>query len=84
MDLWQMISDNGSLLRAPTAELRTTEMPNLRRLGIPDVEFGYRFESCMFFGNGNSEVLDRYQSQIEAFEGHRRLCAQHGLTRNHG
>jgi len=81
MRTWQMITNNGSLMREPTAELRTTEMPRLRHLGLPDMDLGYRYESCMFFSNGNSEVMDRYQDQGDALLGHHRLCDRCGLTR---
>lgn len=52
-------------------ELCTTEMPNLEGWGLPAL--GYRYESCMFLADGNSEVLDRYQTREQAEDGHQRL-----------
>ena len=52
-------------------ELYTTEMPRLEALGLPGM--GYRYESCMFYANGDSDVKDRYQTQAEALAGHERL-----------
>lgn len=79
-DCWQLISDDGGTKRAATKELRTTEMPNTRDLGL---DLGYRFESCLFT-NGESRVLGRYQIRGDAHRGHHDHCRQHGLTRHAG
>lgn len=52
-------------------ELCTTEMPDLSALGLPGM--GYRYESCMFYASGDSDVKDRYQTREEAEAGHLRL-----------
>jgi len=52
-------------------ELCTTEMPNLAALGLPSM--GYRYESCMFYADGDSDVKDRYQTRADAEAGHLRL-----------
>lgn len=52
-------------------ELCTTEMPSLEGWGLPGL--GYRYESCMFMPDGDSEVLDRYQTRQQAEDGHQKL-----------
>jgi len=73
---WQLVTDNGGAFRKPSATLFTTEM-----LTLDGFDFGYRYESCIFFSNHESEVLNRYDSQIDAFAGHIRLCNKHQLNR---
>ena len=53
--------------------LYTTEMPRLEHVGLPAL--GYRYESCMFLADGDSDVKDRYQTQEEAEAGHQMLVA---------
>jgi len=49
-------------------ELCTTEMPSLEGWGLPGL--GYRYESCLFEANGDSDVKARYQTRAEAEAGH--------------
>lgn len=67
---WQMITRDVRTDR----ELRTTEMPDLAAWGLPGL--GYRFESCMFEPNGDSDVLRRYDTIQEAEAGHHRLVLE--------
>lgn len=67
---WQMITRD----TRTGNELRTTEMPRLEAFGLPGL--GYRYESCMFEPNGDSDVLARYDTLEEAEAGHRRLVLQ--------
>lgn len=48
--------------------LCTSEMP---RALLPWL--GYSYESCMFYANGDSDVVARYQTQNEAEAGHAAL-----------
>lgn len=60
--------------------LCTTEMPDLDFLGLRLPGLGYRFESCMFLADGDSDVLARYQTREAAEAGHQRLVAQRMWT----
>jgi len=64
---WQLINTFGR------TEVSTVELPN-----IPGFDLGYRFETCVFFRDGSSEVVARYQSRAEATLGHRTACARYG------
>lgn len=70
---WQLISDDGSLTKRATIELRTTEMPGAE----------HRFESRLFAGGGG-EVLARYRTRGDAHRGHHDICRRHGLIRHAG
>ena len=70
---WQKVSSDGGLFTLETIRLSTVEMPN-----IPGMDFGYKYESCLFSENG-SEVIDRYQTLDEAVAGHAALCKRYGL-----
>ena len=70
---WQKVSSDGGLFSLTTISLSTVEIPN-----IPGMDFGYRYESCLFSENG-SEVVDRYQTLDQAVAGHAALCRKYGL-----
>lgn len=55
-------------------ELFTTEMPRVEDFGLPGL--GYRYESCLFYADGDSDVLARYDTQEEALLGHQRLMRE--------
>lgn len=55
-------------------ELFTTEMPRVEDFGLPGL--GYRYESCLFYAGGDSDVLARYDTQEEALAGHQRLMRE--------
>ena len=70
---WQKVSSDGGLLSLETISLSTVEMPR-----ISGMDFGYKYESCLFSDSG-SEVVDRYQTLDEAVAGHAALCRKYGL-----
>lgn len=66
MQRWQIKTTN-----TETGDvLCTTEMPDLAAFGLPSL--GYRYESCIFLANDDSDVLDRYATQEDAEAGHDR------------
>lgn len=70
---WQIISDDSVWMFSPNIQLSTVRLPY--------VFDEFEFESCVFFDNGNSEVVKRYKTQIEAIEGHTELEKKYGLKR---
>lgn len=82
MSRWQIVSDNSELFREATTCLSTIELPGILGMGIDSRD--YLFESCLFFKDGESDVLARYQTQAEANEGHHRLCREHKLSNHWG
>lgn len=54
-------------------EVSTVELPLIRGRDL-----GYRFETCVFFRGGSSEVVARYDSRAEATLGHKTACARYG------
>jgi len=77
---WRLLSDNGNLIHQPTAQLSTVAMPFTSPWLLHD--FGYAYESCIFYLDGNSEVVARYNREEDAVAGHHQLCRYHGLTRH--
>jgi hypothetical protein len=69
----QLINNNCGMFRAPTIELRTTEMPR----SIAHL-IDYRYESCLFT-TGDSEVLSRYNTLSDAVQGHLKLARKYNL-----
>ena len=69
----QLINTNAGIFRAPTIELRTTEMPKAIASLVD-----YRYESCLFSTN-DSEVLARYNTLSDAVRGHNELALKHRL-----
>ena len=68
MDRWQI-----KTLDVRTGNyICTTEMPQALRHII-----SYRYESCMFSATGDSDVLDRYDTQSAAEAGHAHLVDKH-------
>lgn len=74
---WQIVSDDSVWMFPADVQLSTVE---LQKLGI-----GYYdeqpYESCIFFSNGNSDVIRRYATQEEAVAGHVELEKKYGLKR---
>ena len=70
---WQKVSSDGGLFSLTTISLSTVEMPR-----ISGMDFGYKYESCLFSDSG-SEVVDRYQTLDQAVAGHAALCRKYGL-----
>jgi hypothetical protein len=69
----QLINNNCGMFRAPTIELRTTEMPR----SIAHL-MDYRYESCLFT-SGDSDVLARYDTLAGAVRGHLELARKYNL-----
>ena len=69
-----LISNNGGVFQKSTLELSTVQMPS------PLIDrLGYTYESCLFVIGGNSEVLARYDSHLDATQGHYELAIKHNL-----
>jgi len=73
-DRWQLVSDNAVWMFPAQIQLSTVE------LGLGGIA-GDRFESCLFWADGESDVVARYATREQAYQGHRDLEDQHGLTR---
>ena len=72
MDRWQFKTTN-----TQTGDcICTTEMPYLSSVGLDYETLGYRYESCIFFADGDSDVLARYNTLEEANADHIRLVAE--------
>lgn len=65
---FQMLSDNGTFFKEATITLSTVWLP-----------LSEMYESCVFFSNGTSDVLERYASQLSAARGHVRLAKELGV-----
>jgi hypothetical protein len=60
---WQLVSDDHVWFYPPDISLSTVEL----------VSFAYQdtpYETCVFYANGDSEVLKRYKTQEDAVLGH--------------
>ena len=69
---WQLISNDAVWMFPPDIQLSTCEV----------ISFcGKPYESCLFYSNGNSEVVAEYVSQEQALEGHVELEKKYGLKR---
>jgi len=73
-DRWQLISSDEVWMFPADIQLSTVELP---REFYPDTPY----ESCLFFTNGDSDVVARYANQQEAIEGHLELEKKHKLKR---
>lgn len=73
---FQIINDNAGVFRPASISLSTVELPK----EIWEIS-EYRYESCLFYANGDSEVISRYNSLAESVEGHLKLSRKYGLDR---
>ena len=71
---WQICSDDHVWFYPPDVSLSTVELDRRIYEDTP-------YESCIFFANGNSEVLQRYATQEEAVRGHIEYERQYNLKR---
>lgn len=74
---WQIISDDSVWMFRADTTLSTVELQETI-LGL------YKktpYESCLFFANGDSDVVARYATQEEALAGHVELEKKYGLKR---
>ena len=78
---WQIVSDDSVWMFPADVQLSTVELPRIT-FGDPEELYGDRlYESCIFFANGESDVLCRYATQEEALAGHVELEKKYGLKR---
>jgi hypothetical protein len=71
---WQIVSDDHVWFYPPDVSVSTVELNQ-------SIYGDYRFESCVFFANGESDVVARYDTQEEAIAGHVELEKKYGLKR---
>lgn len=71
---WQICSDDHVWMYPADVSLSTVE---LNREVYEDTPY----ESCIFYSNGDSEVLKRYKTQEEALLGHIELEEKYKLKR---
>jgi hypothetical protein len=71
---WQWISDDHVWFYPPDVWLSTVELPGNFYKDAP-------YESCIFFANGESEVLKRYKTKEDAARGHIEYERQYNLKR---
>ena len=71
---WRIVSNDAVWMFPPDTQLSTVSLP----VEIyPDTPY----ESCLFYANGDSDVVARYSSQEEAIAGHVELEKKYGLKR---
>lgn len=71
---WQIVSDDSVWMYPAEVSLSTVELNREVYKLTP-------YESCIFYSNGDSDVIDRYDSQEEAIIGHEKLEKKYGLKR---
>ena len=71
---WQIVSDDSVWMFPPDTQLSTVDLPWDHYKDTP-------YESCLFFANGESDVVARYKTQEEAIAGHVELEKKYGLKR---
>ena len=71
---WQIVSDDHVWFYPPDVSLSTVSLDG-------SVYFDKPYESCIFFANGESEVVRRYKTQEEALVGHIELEEKYKLKR---
>jgi hypothetical protein len=71
---WQIVSDDSVWMFHADTSLSTVELN-------PEIYKIYRYESCLFFANGDSDVVRRYETKEEALVGHEELEKKYGLKR---
>jgi hypothetical protein len=71
---WQLVSDDHVWFYPPDISLSTVELASFVYINTP-------YETCVFYANGDSEVLNRYATQEEAVLGHIKYEQQYKLKR---
>lgn len=74
MKRWQIVSDDSVWMFPADVQLSTVELNREIYKNTP-------YESCLFFINGDSDVVCRYKTQEEAIAGHIELEKKYGLKR---
>ncbi len=64
---FRLISDNGGWLGGATVRLITSEFP--RPAGITGLNMP-NYETCVFYADGENDVLSRYTTRAAAMSGH--------------
>ena len=80
-DSWQIISDDSVWMFPADTQLSTVELPKMPFGDGFDLYGNTPYESCIFFANGESDVLKRYDTKEEALAGHVELEKKYGLKR---
>ena len=78
---WQIVSDDSVWMFPPDTQLSTVELPRVTFEDGSDLYGDRPYESCLFFANGDSDVVARYATQEEALAGHVELEKKYGLKR---
>lgn len=71
---WQIVSDDSVWMYPADVTVSTVELPWDHYKDTP-------YESCLFFINGDSDVVCRYATKEEAIAGHVELEKKYGLKR---
>lgn len=78
---WQIVSDDSVWMFPADTKLSTVELPKVMFEDGTDLYGDRLYESCIFFANGDSDVIARYATQEEAIAGHVELEKKYGLKR---
>lgn len=78
---WQIVSDDSVWMFPAEVQLSTVELPRVTFEDGSDLYGDRPYESCLFFANGDSDVVARYATQEEAIAGHVELEKKYGLKR---
>jgi len=78
---WRIASDDAVWMFPPDVSLSTVELPRVTFEDGTELYGDRPYESCIFFANGDSDVLARYATQEEAIAGHVELEKKYGLKR---
>jgi len=71
---WQLVSDDHVWMYPADISLSTVELDGEIYKQTP-------YETCIFYANGDSEVLKRYRTKEDAARGHIEYERQHNLKR---
>ena len=78
---WRIVSDDKVWMFPADITLSTVELPKVMFEDGTDLYGDRPYESCLFFINGDSDVVARYATQEEAIAGHVELEKKYGLKR---
>lgn len=78
---WRIVSDDKVWMYPADITLSTVELPKVMFEDGTDLYGDRPYESCLFFINGDSDVVARYATQEEAIAGHVELEKKYGLKR---
>ena len=78
---WRIVSDDKVWMYPADITLSTVELPKVMFEDGTDLYGDRPYESCLFFINGDSDVVARYATQGEAIAGHIELEKKYGLKR---